>query len=87
MRHKSLFQHQLTLDLTGVDQNAFSHFSNETTEESCLANCLQNNRMSMCKIIWLKKKYAAFLKGDLIAAAKIYEQEQDYPRGSACKSE
>ena len=87
INHKSLFQHQLTLDLTGVDQNSFSHFSNETTEDSCFANCLQNNWMSMCRPIWLKKKYVAFLKGDMIAAAKMYDQEQEYPRGSIGKTE
>jgi len=74
--------HQLTLDLMGIDKNAFLPYSNGTTEDSCFMRCRTNHEISMCRLICCKKKYAAFFMGDLDSAAKMCELSQDFPIGS-----
>jgi len=74
--------HQLTLDLMGIEENAFAPYSNATTEDSYFARCVEDNALSMCRLICGKKKYGAFFQGDMDAAAKVYEQSQDFPIGS-----
>merc|ERR1719203_1380131 len=78
-----LFKHQLTLDLMGVDKNAFSSFSNEATEDSCFMQCRMDHEVSICRYIYNKKKYVAFFTGDLALAAKMCDlSRQDFPMGS-----
>jgi len=65
---------QLALDLMGVTENAFLPFSNTgMTEDSFFAECRENNEISMCRMICLKKKYVAFLTGELDTAAEMYD--------------
>mmetsp|Transcript_28890 Transcript_28890/g.52809 ORF Transcript_28890/g.52809 Transcript_28890/m.52809 type:complete len:159 (-) Transcript_28890:708-1184(-) len=78
--------HQLTLDLMGIEENAFAPYSNATTEDSYFARCVEDNALSLCRLICCKKKYGAFFQGDLDAAAKVYEQSQDFPIGSTAPS-
>jgi len=52
------------------------------TEESCFRHCHNNNEISTCRVICYKKKYVAFLTGDLDAAAKMIELFKEYPLGS-----
>ena len=77
-----VLQHQLTLDLMGVNQNAFASYSNGMTENSCFATCRDNNEISMCRFICLRKKYLAFFRGDLDAAAEVYELSLNYLTGT-----
>jgi len=78
----SVILHQLSLDLMGIEQNAFSHYPNGMTEDSCFRHCLSNNVISICRFICLKKKYVAFLTGDLDAAANMFNLSKNYPLGS-----
>lgn len=74
--------HQCTLELMGIEQNAFLLFSNGTTEDSCYASCHRGNQRSLCRGICVKKKFVAFYTGDLDTAAKMYDLNQSFPMGS-----
>jgi len=76
---------QLTLDLMGIEQNAFLPYSNGMTEESCFTHGRNNNEISICRLICSKKKYVAFFTGDLDAAAEMCGLCQDFPNGSTGK--
>lgn len=56
-------QHQLTYDLMGMEKNAFQPYSNGMTEETCFTRCINNNEISICRLIAYKKKFVAFYKG------------------------
>ena len=63
----------------GLDQNAFSFYSSEITEDSYFTTASENRENSFCRIILIKKKYIACLTGDMNAAAAHLEQMNDNP--------
>lgn len=79
----ALLQQQLTLDLMGITENALLQYANKMTEDSCFSRCRENNEISMCRLICSKKKYLAFFTGDLDAAAKFYDLNQDHFSGGS----
>ena len=78
-----LFQHQLTLELLGVDKKSLSLFPNGVTEDACFMQCKIKNDIASCRFICLKKKYGAFFAGDFDLAAEMCELcRRDFPVGS-----
>jgi len=71
---------QLSFDLMGIKQNAFAPCVYDMTEESCLAGVRQNNEISICRLICLKRKYVSFFAGDLDTAAEMYDQCEKYTK-------
>ena len=63
----------------GLDQNAFSFYSSEMSEDSYFAEAQSNKEDSICRLILIKKKYIACLTGDMNAAAAHLEQMNDNP--------
>ena len=78
----SFFQHQLSLDLMGIERNAYLPYSSGLTEETCLAHCRSKNMTSVCRLIVCKKKYVNFFEGDLDTASEMYELGKNFPLGS-----
>lgn len=74
--------HQLTLDLMGIERNAYLAHSNGMTEESLFTQCQNNNAISICVVLCVKKKYAAFFTGNMDTAAKMFDLHQKFPGGS-----
>lgn len=62
----------------GIEQNAFVPYKPGMTEESCLTTARQNNEISTCRFICYKRKYSAFLRGDMETAAKMYDICEGY---------
>jgi len=71
-------QHQLILDLMGIEQNAFAPYDSGATEESCFASARQSKEISVCRLICMTRKYLAFFKGDFDTAGAVYELSQEY---------
>jgi len=74
----SVINHQLILDLMGIEQNAFTPYNNGVTEETCFASARQSNDIAVCRLICMRRKYLAFFKGDLDTAEAVYELSQEY---------
>lgn len=73
--------HQLTLDLMGIEQNAFLAYSDGMTEDSCFTHCRDNKITSMCRLICCKKKYVAFLTGNMDTSARMFDLYHDFAVG------
>jgi len=74
-----VIMHQLTLDLMGIQENAFAPYSNEMTEEVCFESTLSNKEISFSRLICNKKKYVGFFKGEDDVAEKMYDLSQEFP--------
>jgi len=73
---------QLVLDLRGIDRNVYPILYEGSTEDSVLATAQRKNDIQFCRAICIKKKYKAFLLGNMTVAAEMYELYQKLPVGS-----
>ena len=75
------FKHQLALDLMGIKENAFLAYSKDMTEESFFTQMQNNNLVSYCRQICIKRKYVAFFTGEMNTAAEMFDLCQNYATG------
>lgn len=76
-------QHQMTLDLMGINQNAFLLYSSQMTEEICFESCQNRKAFLICRLICNKRKFVAFYKGDLDTAGRMYELGEKFPTSAS----
>ena len=65
----------------GIEQNAFLAYSDGMTEDSCFTHCRDNKITSMCRLICCKKKYVAFLTGNMDTSARMFDLYHDFAVG------
>ncbi|KAL7539058.1 hypothetical protein ACHAXR_009003, partial [Thalassiosira sp. AJA248-18] len=73
-----IIMNQLTLDLMGIEQNAFLPYVSGVTEETCYTSARENSEISICRLICHKRKYVAFLTGNLDTAADMHDLCMEY---------
>lgn len=69
---------QHTLELIGSNEDCYMVFLN-CTEDECFQGAHENNAVDVCRYICNKRKYMAFVRGDMDAAAKWLETSLKYP--------
>ena len=64
----------------GSNESSYSTFF-DSREETCFYEARQNNEVSICRFILFKRKYVAFLSGDMNTASDMLEMCLEYPIG------
>ena len=69
----------MTLDLRGVQQNAYHLYSSNLTEDMCLESSKLKKEYVYLSTISLKKKFVAFYFGDMDTAREMYFLRKELP--------
>ena len=68
---------QMTFDLMGLENNAYADHFSGMDEDAVKDFLLKNKELSLVRTLYQKIKYVKYMCGDMDAAAKHHDLQQD----------